>query len=214
VIPEAMAHILVASLLSAPAALVFAHVMVPEARGHEPTSAEVPRLADSTMDAVTRGTLNGIQLLLNVIGMLVVLVALVHLANLLLGVLPDVNGEPLSLQRLLGWLMAPVVWLIGIPWSEARTAGALMGVKTALNELLAYLEMAQLAPEALSERSRLIMTYALCGFANFGSLGIMIGGLTGMVPQRRAEIVGLGMKSLIAGTFATLTTGAIIGLLT
>jgi CNT family concentrative nucleoside transporter len=213
VVPDAMAHILVASLLSAPGALVFAHIMVPEERGRQPTSAEVPCLADSTMDAITRGTLNGIQLLLNVIGMLVVLVALVHLANLLIGALPQINGEPLSLQRTLGWLMAPVVWLIGIPWGEARTAGSLMGTKTVLNELLAYLEMTRLGPEALSERSRLIMTYALCGFANFGSLGIMIGGLTGMAPERRTEIVGLGMKSLVAGTLATLTTGAIIGLL-
>jgi CNT family concentrative nucleoside transporter len=165
------------------------------------------------MDAVTKGTIDGLRLLLNIIAMLVVLVALVHLANLLLGLLPSLEEQPLTLQRLLGWLMAPLVWLIGIPWQEAQTAGALMGVKTALNEFLAYLEMAELGADQLSDRSRLIMTYALCGFANFGSLGIMIGGLAGMAPERRPEIVSLGGKSIISGTLATLMTGAFIGIL-
>jgi CNT family concentrative nucleoside transporter len=137
----------------------------------------------------------------------------VTLANLALGLLPDIFGAPLTLQRLLGWLMAPVVWLIGIPWAESETAGALMGVKTVLNELLAYLELAGLPEGTLSDRSRLIMTYALCGFANFGSLGIMIGGLGAMAPERRGEIVALGMKSILAGTLATLMTGAMVGLL-
>ena len=114
---------------------------------------------------------------------------------------------------MLGWVMAPVVWLIGIPWTEAQAAGALMGVKTVLNELVAYLELARLPPEALSERSRLIMTYALCGFANFGSLGIMIGGMGAMAPEWRGEIVALGMKSILSGTLATLMTGAVVGIL-
>jgi CNT family concentrative nucleoside transporter len=145
--------------------------------------------------------------------MLVVLLALVTIANMLLGLFPDVLGAPLTLQRLLGWVMAPIVWLIGIPWHEAATAGALMGIKTVLNELLAYLELASLSQDALSERSRLIMTYALCGFANFGSLGIMIGGLGAMVPERRPEVVALGMKSILAGTLATLMTGAVAGMI-
>jgi CNT family concentrative nucleoside transporter len=110
--------------------------------------------------------------------------------------------------------MAPLVWLIGVPWAEAQTAGALMGVKTVLNEFVAYLELAQLPSEALSDRSRLIMTYALCGFANFGSLGIMIGGLGAMAPERRSEIVALGMRSIVAGTIATAMTGAVVGILT
>ena len=114
---------------------------------------------------------------------------------------------------MLGWVMAPLVWLIGIPWAEAQAAGALMGVKTVLNELVAYLELARLPPGTLSERSRLIMTYALCGFANFGSLGIMIGGMGAMAPERRGEIVALGMKSILAGTLATLMTGAVVGIL-
>lgn len=212
-IPDAMGHILIASLLSAPAALVFAHILVPEAPDHRPASAAIEPQAASTMDAVTKGTIDGLRLLLNIIAMLVVLVALVHLANLLLGLLPSLEEQPLTLQRLLGWLMAPLVWLIGIPWQEAQTAGALMGVKTALNEFLAYLEMAELGADQLSDRSRLIMTYALCGFANFGSLGIMIGGLAGMAPERRPEIVSLGGKSIISGTLATLMTGAFIGIL-
>jgi len=213
IVPNAIGHILVASLLSAPAALTIARVMVPEdddgTAGHMGSGHE----AESAMDAVTRGTLDGLKLLLNIIAMLVVLVALVHLANQLLGLLPELGGEPLTLQRGLGWIMAPVMWLIGIPWSEAPTAGALMGVKTVLNELLAYLQMAGLAEGELSERSRLIMTYALCGFANFGSLGIMIGGLSVMVPERRGEVVALGMKSIFAGTLATLMTGAVVGVM-
>jgi CNT family concentrative nucleoside transporter len=145
--------------------------------------------------------------------MLVVMVALVSLANQGLSLLPDVGGEPLTAQRLLGWLMAPVVWLIGIPWAEAPTAGALMGVKTVLNELIAYLDLAALPPDTLGDRSRLIMTYALCGFANLGSLGIMIGGLGAMAPERRGEIVAMGMKSILAGTLATLSTGAVVAVL-
>jgi CNT family concentrative nucleoside transporter len=128
------------------------------------------------------------------------------------GALPDIGGTPITLQRLLGLAMAPVVWLAGIPWSEAVSAGALMGTKTVLNEFIAYVDMSQLPAGTLSERSRIIMTYALCGFANFGSLGIMIGGLATMAPERRDEIVGLGMRSIVSGTLATLATGAVVEL--
>jgi CNT family concentrative nucleoside transporter len=213
-IPDALGHILIASLISAPAALVIAGILVPEGEPNRSADA-VPlvRQSSSAMDAVTRGTLDAIPLMLNVMAMLVVLIALVTLANQILTLLPSVAGAPLTLQRMLGWVMAPVVWLIGIPWAEAQAAGALMGVKTVLNELVAYLELARLPPETLSERSRLIMTYALCGFANFGSLGIMIGGLGAMTPERRGEIVALGMKSILSGTLATLMTGAVVGLL-
>jgi CNT family concentrative nucleoside transporter len=165
------------------------------------------------MDAVTRGTLEGLQLFLNILAMLIVFVALVYLANALLSLLPPVYEAPLSLQRMLGWIMAPVAWLLGVPWGEAQTAGALLGTKTVLNELLAYLDLAALPAEALSPRSRLIMTYALCGFANFGSLGIMIGGLATLAPARREEIVALGMKSIVGGTLATLITAAVVGTL-
>jgi len=141
------------------------------------------------------------------------LVALVHLVNLMLAVLPDAAGAPVTLERILGIAMAPVTWLMGIPWHDAFTAGSLMGTKTILNEFLAYLQMAQLPEGALDARSRLIMTYALCGFANFGSLGILIGGLATMAPKRRAEVVSLGLKSIVGGTLATCCTGAVVGLI-
>jgi CNT family concentrative nucleoside transporter len=163
------------------------------------------------MDAITKGTMAGIQLLLSIVAMIIVLVAFVHLINILLSIIPDAGGRAITLQRLLGYIMAPVMWLTGIPWSEAATAGSLMGTKTILNEFIAYLDLAALGEGALSERSRLIVMYAMCGFANPGSLGIMIGGLGGMVPERREEIVSLGIRSVIAGTIATCMTGAVAG---
>jgi CNT family concentrative nucleoside transporter len=213
VIPNAMGQILSASIISAPAAILIARVMVPETEELTQGHAVPPREASSLMDAVTHGTADGVNILLNVAAMLVVLVALVALCNFLLGYLPDVAGAPLTLERMLGWVMSPVVWLIGIPWAEAQTAGSLMGTKTILNEFLAYLDLARLEPGVLSERSRIIMTYAMCGFANLGSLGIMIGGLSIMAPERRADIVGLGFKSIVSGTLATLMTGAVVGII-
>jgi CNT family concentrative nucleoside transporter len=211
-VPGALGHILAASFISAPAAIVFAVLMVPPLG--EPTGRNValPQVDGSSMDAVTRGTSEGLQLLLNIVAMLVVLVALVALANGLLGLLPH-EGAAWSLQRILGWFMAPLAWLAGVSWAESANAGALLGTKTVLNELVAFLEFAALPPGALSERSRVIMTYALCGFANLGSLGIMIGGLTTMVPERRAEILELGPRTLVAGTLATLSCGAVVGVL-
>lgn len=213
VIPDALGHILIASLISAPAAVVIAQVMVPPEG--LPTDGDLAMLesADSAMDAVSHGTGEGLKLWLNILAMLIVLVALVHLGNELLALLPALGGKALTLQRLLGWLLAPVAWLIGIPWNEATAAGSLLGTKVILNELLAYLDMAQLPATVLDPRSRLIMAYALCGFANFGSLGIMIGGMGTMVPERRSEIVSLGLKSILAGTLATCMTGAVIGML-
>jgi concentrative nucleoside transporter, CNT family len=213
VVPDAMGHILSASLITAPAAIVIAALMVPPTGA--PTAGKLDGLqeAKSSMDAITRGTVDGLGLLLNIVAMLLVLIALVTLVNLALSLLPDVGGKAVTLQRALGAAMAPLVWLLGIPWAEATHAGALMGSKTVLNEFIAYIEMSQLAPGTLSERSRVIMTYALCGFANFGSLGIMIGGLATMVPARRDEIVSLGMRSIVSGTLATMIAGAIIGIL-
>jgi len=213
VVPDAMGHILSASIISAPAAILIAGVMVPP-RG-EPTSGRLvpPQQATSSMDAVTRGTLDGLQLLLAIVAMLIVLIALVALVNLALGLLPQWGGAQVTLQRMLGYVMAPLVWLAGVPASEAVTAGALMGTKTVLNEFIAYVDLAHLPADALGARSRLIMTYALCGFANFGSLGILIGGMASMVPERRDEIVALGLRSIVAGTLATLMTGAVVGML-
>lgn len=213
-VPGALGHILIASLMSAATAIAVSLIMVPpDAERSDGAPYTPPRGADSAMDAITRGTLDGMQLLLNIIAMLIVLVALVSLANSALSLLPNVADAPLTAQRMLGWLLAPVAWLMGIPWEEAVTAGGLLGTKTALNELLAYLDLAALPAEALSARSRLIMTYALCGFANFGSLGILLGGLATMVPERRAEIVQLGLRTIVAGTLSTCLMGATIGLL-
>jgi CNT family concentrative nucleoside transporter len=213
VIPDAMGHILVASLISAPAAIVIAQVLVPPEERATAGELVPPQPATGTMDAVTRGTLQGVELVINITAMLIVMVALVSLVNMLLGLLPGVDSAPLTLQRLLGWLLAPVAWLMGIPWEQALSGGALLGTKVILNELFAYLDLAALPAGELDARSQLIMTYALCGFANFGSLGIMIGGLATMVPERRTEIIQLGMKSIAAGTLATCMTGAVMGVL-
>jgi CNT family concentrative nucleoside transporter len=215
VIPDAAGHIVICSVLGAPAAILISLIMVPNP-GTRRTGGElgdVGAVAQSTMDAIIKGTAGGLELLLNIVAMLIVFVALVHLANAVLGLFPDIAGAPITLQRVLGLIMAPVCWLMGVPWSQAPTAGSLMGIKTILNELVAYLQLAALPPGALDERSRLIMLYALCGFANFGSLGIMIGGLSVMCPQRRDDIVSLGFKSIVSGTLTTCLLGAIVGVL-
>ena len=213
VIPDALGHILTASLISAPAALSVALLMVPHS-GELTTGTLKPSLqAQSAMDAIVHGTLEGLKLLLNIIALLIVFIAMVGIVNSCLGLLPFVDGTALTLQRLLGWLFAPLAWAIGIPWHESAVAGSLLGTKTILNELVAYLDLSALGAEDLSERSRLIMTYALCGFANLGSLGIMLGGMGAMAPERREEIVSLGFKSILSGTMATCMTGAVVGLL-
>jgi len=211
-IPDAVAHLLIASIVSAPAALVVAFLMVPPEGEATGGRLRLESEASSSMDALTRGTLDGAQLLLNIVAMLVVFVALVTLVNLLLAWLPHGGGAPYTLQGMLGWLLAPLAWLAGISWAEAHAGGMLLGTKTVLNELVAYIELSKM-PE-LSGRSRLLLTYALCGFANFGSLGIMIGGMSTMCPGRRGEIVALGLKSIVAGTLATCLTAATVGLVT
>jgi CNT family concentrative nucleoside transporter len=215
-VPGALGHILVASVIATPAAIAVSLLMVPPApheRGTGGTAADLePSAATSSMDAITRGTLDGVALLINIVAMLLVLVALVHLVNAVLGLAPEVGGAPITLQRMLGLALAPLAWLAGVPWAEAPVAGQLLGTKTVLNELLAYIDLATTG-DALSPRSRLIMTYALCGFANLGSLGIMIGGLATMAPERRGEIVALGARTLVSGTLATLIAGATVGIL-
>ena len=215
VIPGATGHFIIASVLGAPAAILVAQVMVPEAQNRRTGGAldDPEPVAASAMDAIVKGTSAGLTLLLNIIAMLVVLVALVHLANILLELLPRFGGQPVTLERTLGFVMAPVCWLMGVPWGEAGTAGSLMGIKTILNEFLAYLQLAELPAGALSPRSEVILLYAMCGFANFGSLGILIGGLATMAPARRDEIVSLGVKSIVSGTLATCLLGAIVGVL-
>jgi CNT family concentrative nucleoside transporter len=212
-IPDAAAHFVIASVLGAPAAILVSLIMVPETSERRTGGAlDDPEMnVSGTMDAIVKGTGAGLELLLNIVAMLLVLVALVHLANAVLGLLPEFAGAAISLQRLLGLVMAPVCWLMGLPWDQAVTAGSLMGTKTVLNELIAYVEFAKLPPGALDPRARLIMLYALCGFANFASLGIMIGGLGVMAPERREEINALGLKSIVSGTLTTCLMGAVVG---
>src|SRR6267142_1240790 len=214
VIPNALGNILIAAVISTPASLAIAALMVPFRP--DPAAAAQLALDDppvSAMDAIAKGTRDGIVFLLNIVAMLVVTIALVSLVNASLGLLPDVAGGPVTLQRLFAYAFRPIMWLIGIPGPETAAAAALMGTKTVLNEFIAYVDLAHLPPDALGVRSRLIITYALCGFANFGSLGILIGGMGAMVPQRRAEIVGLGLRSILSGTLATCMSGAVVGML-
>jgi len=210
---DPLGHIITASVISAPAAIMLALIMVPETDAASKEEVELGVEYTSLMDAITKGTYDGVRLMVSVGAMILVLVALVALMNSVFSLVPFPGDDPLTLQRLFGYGFAPLSWLMGIPWSEAQAAGSLMGIKTALNELLAFLALAELPAGSLSEKSTVIITYALCGFANFGSLGIMIAGLSGMCPQRGAEIVELAPKSLISGTLATCMTGAIAGLL-
>ena len=209
-VPGAAGHLLTASLMSLPAALGFALLLVPSAARAGAASFSAREDA-SGFDALTAGALQGLTLFLNILAMLLVLVALVHLANLVLAQVA-LGGAALSLERMLGWLLAPVCWLMGIPWAEATAAGALLGTKVVLNELLAYLDLAASAPDVFSERTRLILTYALCGFANVGSLGMLVAALGVLVPERRAEVMALGWRSVAVGTLATCSTGAVVGL--
>ena len=218
VIDNALGHILTASVISAPAAIMLALIMVPaipkdSAKIAGGDAVDISTDYHSVMDAIVRGTSDGLKLMVNVGAMLLVFIALVALFNSALLLVPYSSNDPLTLQTILGWMFAPLVWLMGIPWQEAQLAGTLMGIKTALNELLAFLALVDLPAESLSDKSTIIMTYALCGFANFGSLGIMIAGLTGMCSERTREIVALAPKSLISGTLATCMTGTIAGLL-
>jgi CNT family concentrative nucleoside transporter len=216
-LPGAAGHLIVASVITVPAALMLAALMVPDETARdtgEPAEVVISDPPASSMDAVAQGTREGIELLANVAAMLIVAVALVALANQLLGLVTEPFGFTLTFERILGWLFAPLAWLAGVPWRECAVAGTLLGLKTVLNEFVAYVQLAGTSADALSPRSRLILTYALCGFANFGSLGIMIGGIAAMVPSRRGEVASLGAKALISGTLATLMTGAVVGLMT
>ena len=206
-----LSQLLTKSLMSIPASILFAHLMLPDeaqSAGH----AEPGRIYTSTMDALTRGTTDGLHIWLNVLAILVVLIALVALVNLGVGLLPPVAGAPLTLERLAGWLFAPIAWLMGIPWHEAASAGSLLGIKTVLNEFLAYLRLAELGPAVLSDRSRLVTIYALCGFANFASMGLQIGGIAAMAPERRAYLNDLALRSLLGATLASCMTGAVVGI--
>jgi len=211
-IPNALGNILIASMISTPAGLAIAALMVP----FGPAEAADERLAvddppHSTMDALVKGTLDGVPVLVSIVATLLVAVAFVALINAALGELPHWGDAAITLQRIFAWPFRPVMWLIGLPWDEAGAASTLMGTKTVLNEFVAYLAFARLPVDAFTPHTRLILTYALCGFANFGSAGIMVGGIGMMIPNRRAEVVQLGMRSIISGTLATCMSGAVAG---
>jgi len=213
VVPDAAGHLMTASLISAPAAIAIAALMVPGEEQDEPSTISVESGdTRSAVEALVNGTSQGVKLVISVTATLIVAVALVHLVNEALGLLPTDGGPPLTLQRLLGWAFAPVAWLLGVPWSEATIGGELLGDKVVLNELFAYDKLSKLPSDSLAPHSRLILTYALCGFANIGSLGILLGGLSTMVPDRREDIFALGPRSLLSGNLASFLTGTVVGL--
>ena len=217
-VPDAVGHMISASLISLPAALLIARLMVPGTPDDAVTEVdkEDPGLRyEGSIDAIVKGTMDGMQLFLSVIAVIIVVFALVALVDgMLAALVPSVEGEPLSLKRLLGWLLAPFMWLLGVPWAEAQAAGGLMGTKAVLNEYVAYLELAALPDGTLGPRSLLIVTYALCGVANLASVGLLVSTIGTLCPERRAEAAGLGMKSWVSGNLASAMTGAWIGLVT
>ena len=214
VLANAAGHVLVASIVSAPAAVLLARILIPEKPGEGGESADYNSALkyDSSIDAITKGTADGLMVVLNISAVLITFVALVALVNVMLGGL-WIGGEPLSVERILGVLFAPVAWLTGVQWSEAAQAGWLLGVKLTLTEFVAFIELGKIAPEAMSERTRMLMTYALCGFANIGSVGITVTGLSVLLPERRPEVLGLVWKALLGGFLATLMTACIVGAL-
>ena len=212
--PTLIGHFLTASLISVPAAIMYANIMMPSNQKTEDQSAiEKSQLYRSTMDALTRGTQDGLQIVLSVAAMLVVLISLVSLVNYSLEALPMVAGEPLSLQRMAGWIFSPIAWCMGIPWAEAQLGGSLLGVKTILNEFVAYVDLAAIDASDLSERSRIIMLYALCGFANLSSVGILLSGMGAMIPERKDAFIAVSGKALIAATLASCFTGLVVGII-
>lgn len=209
---DVLSHLLIKSIMSVPASILFAHIIIPEGAPTGFDEQKQGRLYGSTMDAISRGTTDGLHIYFNICAILVVLIAFVALINSGLGVLPSVAGTPLSLERMAGWLFAPLAWLMGIPWSEALKSGSLLGIKTVLNEFIAYLDLAKMSTVEMSARSRLITIYALCGFANFASVGMQISGIGAMAPERRQDLSDLGMRSLLAATLGSCMTGAIVGI--
>jgi CNT family concentrative nucleoside transporter len=212
-IANPIAHIITASIINIPAAITISRIIVPQTTQVTEGDQIMPYRFSNWMDAIFRGTTDGLQMFLNILAMLIVVIALVALTNKILGVFPNVAGEPISLERIFGFILSPITWMMGIPWSEASVAAYLLGTKTVTNEVIAFLGLAKLPAEQLSPKSNLIMTYALCGFANFSSIGIMVGGLGSLVPERRDEVISLGFKCVIAGTISTCLSGTIIGLL-
>ena len=207
-------HFLTASIISVPAAIMYANIMMPSNQKTEDQSQiEESSLYKSTMDALTRGTQDGLNITLNIAALLLVLIALVTLVNFGLAALPFVDGEAITLERMAGWIFAPIAWCMGIPWAEAQLAGSLLGVKTILNEFVAYVNLAAIDASQLSEKSRLIMLYGLCGFANLSSVGILLSGIGTMIPERKDDLIAVSGKALIGATLASCFTGLVVGII-
>ncbi|MDB3991075.1 Na+-dependent nucleoside transporter [Gammaproteobacteria bacterium] len=207
-------HFLTASIISVPAAIMYANIMLPsDLKTEENSDIEESKLYKSTMDAVTRGTQDGLSMALNIAALLLVLISLVTLVNYGLATLPQIEGEVITLERIAGWIFSPIAWCMGIPWAEAQLGGSLLGVKTILNEFVAYVKLAEINADQLSEKSRLIMLYGLCGFANLSSVGILLGGIGTMVPDRKEDLISVSGKALIGATLASCFTGLVVGII-
>ena len=211
--PSLIGHFLIASIISVPAAIMYANIMMPDDEKTEFPVSYNTSLYKSTMDALTSGTTNGLSIFMNIVALLIVIIALISLVNMCLLVIPDIYGLPLSLERIMGWFFSPIAWCMGIPWSEAQVAGELLGVKTIFNEFIAYVNLSEISPDKLSERSRLIMLYALCGFANLGSVGILLSGLGSMAPEKKDDLVEVSGRALVGAILASCMTGYIVGIL-
>lgn len=212
-LPNAAGHVLVASIVSAPAGIALARIIIPEKPGQGGAYADYGSTLkyDSAIDAIVKGTSDGLTVVLNISAVLIVFVALVSLVNVMLG--GFWWDGPITVERILGVLFAPLAWLIGVPWEEASKAGWLLGVKLVLTEFVAFIELGRTPPAELSERSRMLMTYALCGFANIGSVGITVTGFGVLIPERRSEVIGMVWKAMLAGFLATCLSAAIVGVL-
>ena len=208
-------HFLTASIISVPAAIMYANIMLPsDIKTEDESEIEQSKLYRGTMDALTSGTQDGLQITLNIAALLLVLITIVTLVNTgLEALLPQVAGESITLERIAGWIFAPIAWCMGIPSSEIQLAGSLLGVKFILNEFVAYINLSSIDPSALSEKSRVIMLYALCGFANLSSVGILLSGIGTMIPDRKGDLISVSGKALIGATLASCFTGLVVGII-
>ena len=214
VLPNAASHVLTASIISAPAGVLLARILVPripESEVSDPLNPVEDKVYESSVDALIKGTSDGLSIVLNVAATLIVFVALVAMLNGILGMLPALGGQPIAVERILGVIFAPLAWALGIRWADAPTAGSLLGVKLVLTEFTAFIRMGGIPAGAIDERTRVIMTYALCGFANIASVGINVAGYSVLVPERRAEIMGMVWKAMMAGFLATCLTASVVG---
>ncbi len=204
-------HFITASVLSVPAAIMYANIMIPSNEVTDFEGSKTPKIYKSTMDAITRGTSDGTSIAISIGAILIVFIALVYFANSFLGLIGNQFGLEISIEGILAYVFAPIAWLMGIPWNEAIIAGELLGIKTTLNEFVAYGAMANLDDGLLSDRSKLITLYGLCGFANFSSVGILVSGIGAMAPERKSDLIDVSFKALVGATLASCMTGLVVG---